>query len=233
VTAMILTSTSRSAIVSVLALGGLLLSGCMGGPASLGGEPPLTPTSRYSLQVEPGLDRIALAVHETGLSANQQAALKDLVNRFAIEGASVLVVEAPAGDDPVVNQAAWNVKAGLVAAGAPDHMIRVVSYAGPDPRAPILAGFETLRAVVPQCGTQWGSLTRTGDNQSPSNFGCAVNANLAAQIANPRDIVSPRAMTPTDAQRRAVVFDNYAKGEQTSAEREALISDARTSSAVD
>lgn len=230
---MIRFTKSTLPLSATLALGGLLLTGCMGGAASLGGEAPLTPTSRYSLQVEPGLDRIALAVHETGLSTNQQAALSDLVNRFAMEGAPTLVVEAPAGGDPVASQAAWNVKAGLMAAGAPDHMIRVVSYAGPDPRAPILVGFETLRAVVPQCGTQWGSLTRTGDNQSASNFGCAVNANLAAQIANPRDIVSPRAMTPADAQRRAVVFDNYAKGEQTSAVREELVSGLRTSSAVD
>lgn len=230
---MIRSAKSYLTLSSTLALGGLLLAGCMGGPASLGGEAPLTPTSRYSLQVEPGLDRIALAVHETGLSANQQAALADLVNRFAIEGAPTLVVEAPAGGDPVASQAAWNVKAGLMAAGAPDHLIRVVSYAGPDPRAPILAGFETLRAVVPRCGTQWGSLTRTGDNQSASNFGCAVNANLAAQIANPRDIVSPRAMSPADAQRRAVVFDHYAKGEQTAAAGEELVSGLRTSSAVD
>jgi pilus assembly protein CpaD len=218
---------------SALMLGGLLLAGCAGGPASLGGEAPLTPTSRYSLQVEPGLERIALAVHETGLSTNQQAALADLVQRFAIEGAPALVVEAPAGDDPVANQAAWNVKAGLVAAGAPANMIRVVSYAAPDPRAPILAGFETLRTVVPQCGRQWGSLTRTGDNQSASNFGCAVTANLAAQIANPRDIVAPRVMTPADAQRRSVVFDHYAKGEQTAAAREELVVGARLARAVD
>ena len=230
---MIRFTKSTLPLSATLALGGLFLTGCMGGPASLGGEAPLTPTSRYALQAEPGLDRIALAVHETGLSGNQQAALSDLVNRFAIEGAPTLVVEAPAGGDPVASQAAWNVKAGLMAAGAPDHMIRVVSYVGPDPRAPILVGFETLRAAVPQCGTRWGSLGRTGDNQSASNFGCAVNANLAAQIANPRDIVTPRAMTPADAQRRAVVFDNYAKGEQTAAEREELVSGLRTSSAVD
>lgn len=228
-----MTPKSFLTLSSTLALGGLLLTGCMGASASLGSEAPLTPTSRYSLQVEPGLDRIALAVHEAGLSAGQQAALADLVTRFAVEGAPALVVEAPAGGDPVANQAAWNVKAGLVAAGAPDHLIRVVSYAGPDPRAPILAGFETLRAVVPQCGTQWGSLTRTGDNQSASNFGCAVTANLAAQIANPRDIVSPRVMTPADAQRRSVVFDHYGKGEQTSAVRESLVTGARLSRAVD
>jgi pilus assembly protein CpaD len=86
---------------------------------------------------------------------------------------------------------------------------------------------------VPQCGTQWGSLTRTGDNQSAANFGCAVTANLAAQIADPRDIVSPRAMTPADAQRRAVVFDQYVKGEPTAAGREELVMGTRVSRAVD
>lgn len=210
----------------------LTLSACVGGPASLGGEPPLTPTSRFTLQVEPGLDRIALAVHETGLSANQVAALDALIGRFAMEGAPMLVVEAPSGGDPVATQAAWNVRAAVEAAGVPGDRIQMVGYAAPDPRAPVLAGFETVRAVVPQCGTQWGSLGRTGDNQSSSNFGCAVNANLAAQIANPRDIVAPRDMTPSDAGRRSVVFDAYRRGALTSAQRENLLARAQVSRAV-
>jgi pilus assembly protein CpaD len=74
---MIRTVSVSAAVLSL----SLALSACVGGPASLGGEPPLTPTSRFSLQVEPGLDRIALAVHETGLSANQRAALDALVDQ--------------------------------------------------------------------------------------------------------------------------------------------------------
>lgn len=210
----------------------LTLSACAGGPASLGGEPPLTPTSRFTLQVEPGLDRIALVAHEAGLSANQRAALDALIGRFAMEGAPMLVIEAPNGNDPVATQTAWNVKAAFEAAGVPGDRIQMVSYVAPDPRAPVLAGFETVRAVVPQCGAQWGNLGRTGDNQSGSNFGCAVNANLAAQIANPRDIVAPRAMTPSDAGRRSVVFDAYRKGTATAAGREALVASAQISRAV-
>ncbi|MCZ4106833.1 CpaD family pilus assembly protein [Brevundimonas diminuta] len=225
---MIRTVSVSAAVLSL----SLALSACVGGPASLGGEPPLTPTSRFSLQVEPGLDRIALAVHETGLSANQRAALDALVGRFAMEGAPVLVIEAPAGGDPVAAQAAWNVKAAFEAAGVPGERIQLVGYAAPDPRAPVLVGFETVRAVVPQCGTQWGNLGRTGDNQSASNFGCAVTANLAAQIADPRDIVAPRAMIPADSGRRSVVFDAYRKGEQTSAQRETLLSQTKISQAV-
>ncbi|MCO8030540.1 CpaD family pilus assembly protein [Brevundimonas diminuta] len=223
---------SRHLALISLTAGGLVLSACVGGPASLGGEPPLTPTSRYSLQVEPGLERIALAVHETGVSANQRAALGDLVNRFAMEGAPVLVIEAPSGGDPVAAEAAWGVRAILQQAGVPENRIQVAAYVAPDPRAPVLVGFETVRAVVPQCGTQWGNLGRSGDNQSASNFGCAVNANLAAQIADARDIVAPRGMTPSEAGRRAVVFDAYRKGSATSAAREPLLSQMRISQAI-
>lgn len=215
---------------SLLIVVGVALSGCVGGPASLGGPAPLTPTSRYALQVEPGMDRIALAVHEAGLSENQHAALRDLMHRFMASGAPEIVVEAPYGAGEPSTRAAWAISEALRGAGAP---VRLVSYAAPDSGAPVLAGFEALRAARPQCGTAWGSLTRTGDNLSASNFGCAVTANLAAQIADPRDIVSPRAMSPAEAGRRSVVFNNYRAGEVTSAAGDPLVQNQSISQAVE
>ena len=211
----------------------ITLAGCMGGPAGGGSPPPLTPTQRFSLQVEPGLERIALAIHEEGLSGNQHAALTDIANRFAIEGAPLLRIEAPSGNDPVANDFAWRIKGALEQVGMPGERIQVVAYNAPDPRAPVLIGYETLRAVVPQCGTVWTSMTRTNGNETPPNFGCAVTANLAAQIANPRDIITPRGMTPGDAGRRTVVFDHYRKGEATAAPQEELVANRRVSQAVD
>ena len=208
-------------------------SGCMGAPAEGLGPQPLNPTSRFSLQVEPGVDRVALAVHEAGLSSNQTLALRDMVNRFAVEGAPMLTVEAPSGDDPVSSAAAWAIKGALEAEGVPPYQVRLVTYNAPDPRAPVLVGFDTLRAVVPQCGQSWTNLARTGNNAGSANFGCAVNANLAAQIANPRDIVTPRDMTPADAVRRSVVIDHYRQGEQTAAVRETIVDRGRVSNAVD
>ena len=75
---------------------GLAVSGC----ASTSGDPnaPITPLSRYALQVEPGLDRIALAVHDQGLSANQHLALRDLAARYRASGAGQVRIESPAGD---------------------------------------------------------------------------------------------------------------------------------------
>ncbi|CAN5425637.1 CpaD family pilus assembly protein [soil metagenome] len=209
------------------------LAACVGGPAGGDGPAPLTPLSRFALQVEPGVDRIALAVREDGVSAAQEDALAALANRFGVEGATTLRVEAPAGGDVVANDFAFRVKAALEHVGAPGHLIQVVAYDAPDARAPVLVGFETIRAVVPQCGTAWGNLARTNRNETSANFGCAVTANLAAQIANPRDIVTPRGMTPSDAGRRAVVFDNYRKGSATAAQHEDLIANERVSQAVE
>ena len=206
------------------------LSACVGAPVGSLSPTPLTPTQRFTLQVEPGVERIALAVHETGLSANQSDALAAFANGFGIEGAPLLRIEAPSGDDPVSADFAYRIKAALEQRGIGP--VQVVGYNAPDPRAPVLIGYETLRSLVPQCGTQWESLARTGSNSSPSNFGCAVSANMAAQIDNPRDIVQPRGMTPSDAGRRAVVFDNYRKGEATAAPQEELVSNRRVSQAV-
>ena len=229
-----MTRPLRRLLSAGLVLGTLTLAGgCVGGPASLGGEAPLTPTARYALQVEPGLDRIALSVHDAGLSANQQAALDSLASRFVRSGAPDVVIEAPGGGDPAAASMAWGIRDALERTGIPAERIRVASYHAPSPRAPVLAGFETVQAVVPRCGTAWGNLGRTGDNRSSANFGCAVTANLAAQVSNPRDLVAPRAMTPADANRRAVVFEHYVAGTPTSAQPEARLSDTRISQAVE
>ena len=211
-------STASVALAAALALG---LAGCA---STMAGDPaPLTPLSRYTLQVEPGLDRIALAVHDTGLSGPQHAAVQDLAARFGAAGAPYVRIEAPAGEDPVAAAHAYAVGAALERAGVPAERIRMAGYAGPDPRAPVLVGFETLRARVPNCSLQTRSMNLTLSNQSSANLGCAVNANMAAQIANPRDILGAQPMTPADSGRAAVVFDAYRRGQPSSTAQEPLV----------
>lgn len=220
-----------AAIVAAVLAAGLVATGC-GGVAAGGGTMPLTPISRYSLQVEPGLDRIALAVHEGGLSGTQRAALTALAGRFNAAGADHIRIEAPSGDDPVSGDAAWSARTALEQAGIPGSRIEVAAYVAPDPRAPVLAGFETFKAHVPDCSVEHGDMAGRMSNQSSIGLGCAITANMAAQIADPRDIVAPRAMTPSDSGRAAVIFDNYRNGQATSAPQDALVS-GRISRAVE
>lgn len=215
--------------VFVLAAG-LAVSGC----ASMSGnvDAPITPLSRYSLQVEPGLDRIALAVHEQGLSSNQHAALRSLAARYSASGAGHVRIESPAGDDPAAVGQAYAVRAYLQASGVPEDRIQMAAYAAPDPRAPVLAGFETLRASVPDCAAEVRNMAGRSSNQSSGGFGCAITANMAAQIADPRDILGARPMTPADSGRAAVVFDNYRRGQISSTPQEPLVN-GRISGAVE
>ncbi len=73
------------------------------------------------------------------------------------------------------------------------------------------------------CG-HWDDLTATGANDSYANFGCAVNANMAAQIARPSDIAHPRAEDAPDSERRLIVLDKYRQGKVTAAEEPPLTS---------
>ncbi len=215
--------------VFVLAAG-IAVSGCAS--MSSGMAAPVTPLSRYALQVEPGLDRIALAVHDHGLSSNQHLALRDLAARYGASGAGHVRIEAPAGDDPAAVGQAWAVRAFLQASGVPEGRIQMAAYAAPDPRAPVLAGFETLRASIPDCSAETRNMGARTSNQSSGGFGCAITANMAAQIADPRDILGARAMTPADSGRAAVVFDRYRRGQTSSTPQEPLV-DGRISGAVE
>lgn len=201
-----------------------LLAGC----ASTGmmDDAPMTPLSRYSMRVEPGLDRIALAVHDEGLSSTQVSALNDLAGRYAATGMGRIQVQAPSGDDPAASRQTWAVRSALEAAGVPGQNIEVVGYDAPDPRAPVLAGFETVRAAIPNCAAEPRDMGARFSNRSSLGFGCAVTANMAAQIADPRDILGARGMTPADPGRAAIVFDHYRKGELTAAPQETLVEGA-------
>lgn len=213
----------------ILAAGALALGACA---TTDEGPPPVNSLARYSLQVEPGLDRIALAVHDNGLSETQRIALGNLAGRYSSAGAAWLRVEAPAGDDPAATAQAYAVRDTLQSLGVPGDRIMLVGYAAPDPRAPVLAGFETLRPVIPNCANEPRAMEGSASNRSALGFGCAVTANMAAQIANPRDIQVPRTMTPAETGRSAVVFAKYRTGEITSAEQEPLI-EGRVAQAVE
>jgi pilus assembly protein CpaD len=64
------------------------------------------------------------------------------------------------------------------------------------------------RAEVPNC-PNWSVASQPNfNNRSMSNFGCGVNSNIAAMVANPEDLIHGREATGTDINEasRAVQF---------------------------
>jgi pilus assembly protein CpaD len=93
----------------------------------------------------------------------------------------------------------------LVTPGAP-------VTAGAVPAGAVRVVVARRRAVVPGCPNWHNASQPDWDNKTMSNFGCGVNSNLAAMVANPEDLVHGRegaAITDTVAATRAV--DLYRK----------------------
>lgn len=214
----------RPSLIALLA-GSAVLAGCASLPGG-GAEPqpanPLarTPTEQYSAPaLADGADEILLA--STGsLSPSQAAALGELAMRWRDDGGTGPIVVDAASTGPAAGTAAAAAQA-LTGYGVPASSIRQ-AHRDPSPEAataPVRVGFATLVAVLPDCSTQWGELTHTRENKPAAGFGCAVSSNMAAMIANPRDLVQPRAGAPADGDRRADVIDKYRKGQPTGAQR--------------
>ena len=219
---------SSSSAVSKLAVASLalmLLSAC----ASRAVQPEPVVAARTETQqwedrvyVDSHPDEVLLAPHAEGLSAAQNQALDGLLSRWLAAEAREIVVSAPIGGTggEVSGRMAVAARARLVAMGAPAAKVRVMGYdAAGAPGAPLKVGFLRYTAQVPKCGG-WENLTATRNNTAYENFGCAVTANMAAQVANPEDLLSPRDSTPIDSGRRATVLDKYRKGEVTSSAKD-------------
>ena len=212
-----MTSPRIPLTAAALSLAALSLAACAAsGPSVVA----LTPGSQYGLKVESGADRIALAPHADGLSDAQQQALKALAARRADVGGGVITLSLPHGpaDAAAAGRTADAAQTVLAVAGA---QVQRSTYESDDPKAPLLVSFGYDKAVVPRCG-RWDDLTATGNNDSYGNFGCAVNANMALQIAHPSDIEHPRTEEAADSERRLTVIEKYREGKVTAADEPPL-----------
>ena len=201
-----------------------LLSACASSsdPASQAALPPRTDTEQWMnrVQIDAHPDEVQLVLHDA-LSPAQTQALDSLLDRWMAEEGREIVVSAPTGgaDAETAGRMAVAVRQRLVALGAPAAHVRVVGYRAGAPDAPLKVGFVRFEAKVPQCGG-WENVAATRNNTAYENFGCAVTANMAAQVANPEDLLGPRGTTPADAGRRDTVIGKYRSGASSASAKE-------------
>lgn len=208
------------ALAAILAAG-LALSGCAAdsNPQTLA----LTPTEHFGIAVTSHPEQIALGLHTGGMSANQQAALAQFVSRWRDDGGGTVSVRAPAdAADPATAQRMQAQASGYLAKlGVPPVKLQVSGYtAHRAPGAPLLISYERFSAQGPNCSGGWADLAANDHNSTFSHFGCAVTANIAAQVANPRDLIAPSVTTAADNSRRAIVLDKYRKGDVTASAKD-------------
>ncbi len=162
---------------------------------------------RYPIEVGKGTMKMRVPTTSATLSVAQ----KETVIRFAQQArsteASQVMVSQPTGSAHSA-AVAGHVAHLLASEGIPPHAIVGTTYQG-GRSAPVVVSFSRHFASSPECGDWSQPMNETGRNEVYANFGCSQQHNIAALVADPRDINVPRGTTPPDAMRRSQVIKDY------------------------
>ncbi|WP_183700739.1 CpaD family pilus assembly lipoprotein [Rhizobium sp. BK049] len=193
-----------------------ILSGCAGPHDQLttGGIPD-DYRARHPIIVTEAEQTVDIPVASTDrrLTIAQRDLIRGFAANYISRASGPVYVLSPEGspNSAAAYQLRNQVRAELAARGIASSKIINTSYAaaGAGDAAPIRLSFTGTTAVTTQCGQWPKDISNDFANQNYYNFGCASQNNLAAQIANPEDLVAPRGMTPIDAQRRNNAIQEY------------------------
>jgi pilus assembly protein CpaD len=163
-----------------------------------------------------------------GLDERQAEDVAVFAQDYRRSGRGGLVAQVPTGTrrDAAAGHTLQGIRAALARGGVPGSALSVRSYPVNDPglASPIRLTFASLQAAVPhQCG-QWPddlgtSSYRTSANNEPYwNFGCSSQATLAAQVADPIDLVRARPEGRPDIAKRMGAITKLREGKDPSTE---------------
>jgi len=156
---------------------------------------------------------IPVGVHDRSLSRVQRVAVDGFIADYDRSAAPVVSILVPHGS---ANQhAASTVSAAMMqrlhASGVPQGRVVHQPYEASryGDNAPIRLVYGEMRAHTGQCGRWPADMLDTTENRHWANFGCSYQNNLAAQIANPADLLGPRKSSAVDTERRNISIDDY------------------------
>ncbi|MGH6763260.1 MAG: CpaD family pilus assembly protein [Phyllobacterium sp.] len=147
------------------------------------------------------------------LSLTQRSIVENAIADYRANGSGVVHILVPAGgpNEVAATRLRDDVIRVLKKGGIAAHNISSEPYqvASAEYSSPLRLSFFVIKASTGPCGRWPDDLLNTAENKHYANFGCANQNNLAAQIANPADLLGPRATSPIDAERRSIVIGDY------------------------
>lgn len=153
------------------------------------------------------------------LAKGEIATIDGFLAGYDAGSGNVVRIMTPSGS---ANEAAAQRKAGAIAAalnrlGVSPGAVVTTPYGVADAtaKAPVRIAYVRLSAGTENCGRWPADLAETTENKNYANFGCSYQKNLAAQIANPTDLLGRRRVAPIDAGRRGNVLDDWQAGESS------------------
>lgn len=196
------------------------LGGCLQGPRFQAPFTLANPNQRHPIAVSQSEATLDLAVPPgaRGLNRTQQMQLHAFLREYHNQGGEQLLIRAPSGgsNETAAMRAYEDVRRGLRGAGINKNAVVLEPYfANMDPSAPLRLSYLAYVAKAPDCVDWSEDLGRDPQNMPYPNLGCATQRNFAVAVANPQDLLGPRAETPRPGERRDVVWGKYVKGDIT------------------
>ena len=207
-------SFGRTMSVALLAGTVFALAGCVGSNSVVVGSVPQDYRTTHPIvlsEKEQTLD-VPVASSDRRMLIGVTDMVRGFADKYRHSASGLVRIMVPhgsanAGSASIVSH---QVRKVLIANGVPASLTVIVPYdAGGYGDAPIRIAFRATTAHTDQCGRWPTDLARDDNNGNYENFGCATQNNLAAQVANPSDLLAPRQMTPIDSERRTAVYQSY------------------------
>lgn len=219
--------SGRFGAALLLASGSIALAGCQT-DRIVTGTIPSDYRDRHPIQINEGARSVQMfvGIGRTGLTPEQRALAGGFASQWRRHASGPMTIEIPAG---VANEVASSrtireLRSLLASSGVHPQAIQVQAYHPESVSnvAPIRLTFPAISAqVASRChaGQENIGLTQNLEgwqNYPMKNFGCSSQHNLAAQVANPEDLVQPRHEQQGFASRRRAVLEKYRSGQDPS-----------------
>lgn len=151
------------------------------------------------------------------LSLRDRDIVKGIGSDFRRSGARSIMILIPSGssNEHAARRAASQAVKELQELGIGLHQIAISHYSAAQhgESATLRIVYSDLAAgVASQCGQWTEDIIATGQNENYHNFGCATQNNLAQMVANPADLLGPRAMSEVDSTKRTRVIEDWRDG---------------------
>ena len=202
------------------ALAALLAAGSCATPTN-DGAITADPEHNHPITVAPTFRdlKLSFATPSAGLMPEDEARFTGFVQNYLAAGNGSISISVPKGPGSSASIRYFGERLAAMGVGRDHILVGTRDLEDGDGRVDL--GFVTYRAGPAPCGDWSDNIANTASNLPVANFGCATQHNLAAMVADPRDLLAPRALGPADASRRTVVMQNYEKGSPTAAQKTA------------
>lgn len=204
----------KFALVLVPAIA-ILASGCANRHSVTVGATPDDYRTNHPIMISEKEQVLDLPVGRSDRSATkaQIATLEGFLSSYDRDAAPVVTFLTPVGsmNSHAAGQVARQLADVARKNGVPAGRLMMSTYnaAAPDVSAPVRVTYAGVVAHTDKCGRWPEDIGANENNKHFANFGCSYQSNLAAQVANPNDLLGPRKQTPIDAERRSAVLDDW------------------------